>query len=297
MTPLAHRLVRRVARRYPSLRGTGLVTRTLDRMGLSERTGTWMRGEAFAECPAMELDLRDPFQRRVFYFPNAHRRHYLPPALRAEIERHVSPGATFLDIGANLGFLTMFASRRVGPHGRVIAFEPEPTTFASLSRSAALQPFANITCLPVALSDADRGEQALFQASSGTAHSLHAESTEHADRYRGSTTVRVTSLDALVASGQLALANIAFAKIDVEGNEASVLAGMTATLASSKYPPIWVEVRGPQGSTRAPSTFAKVMSVVEPLGYRAYRLGPRAEREVAVHDVIGREDILLRCPR
>ncbi len=245
----------------------------------------------------MELDLRDPFQRRVFYFPSAHRRHYLPPQLRSEIERNLSPGSTFLDIGANLGFLTMFASQRVGARGRVIAFEPEPTTFASLSRSAALQPLANVTPLPIALSDTDRGEQVLFQASSGTAHSLHAESAEHADRYRGSTSVRVTSLDALVASGELQLGAMAFVKIDVEGNEGSVLTGMRSTLASCGRPPIWVEVRGPQGSTRAPSTFAKVMSVVEPLGYRAYRLGPRAEREVAVHDVIGREDILLRCPR
>src|SRR5207249_3283100 len=37
---------------------------------------------------------------------------------------HLTPGATFVDVGANIGVLTIPAARRVGPTGRVVAVEP-----------------------------------------------------------------------------------------------------------------------------------------------------------------------------
>lgn len=42
------------------------------------------------------------------------------------LTRWVRPGMTFIDIGANCGYYTMLARHLVGPHGRVVAYEPNP---------------------------------------------------------------------------------------------------------------------------------------------------------------------------
>lgn len=50
---------------------------------------------------------------------------------------HLREGSVFLDLGANIGYYTVLASKRCGPGGRVHAFEPEP---AKLRRSSATWP-------------------------------------------------------------------------------------------------------------------------------------------------------------
>ena len=47
-------------------------------------------------------------------------------------DRLLVPGATVLDIGANIGWFTVRFSRRIGGAGRVLAFEPEPTNLQIL---------------------------------------------------------------------------------------------------------------------------------------------------------------------
>jgi FkbM family methyltransferase len=48
--------------------------------------------------------------------------------------RYLRPGMTVLDVGANVGELTILFSRFVGPRGRVYAFEPSGSTFERLRR-------------------------------------------------------------------------------------------------------------------------------------------------------------------
>lgn len=49
----------------------------------------------------------------------------------------LDPGEGFVDLGANLGYYTLLAAARVGPHGRVFAFEPDPDNYALLERNLA----------------------------------------------------------------------------------------------------------------------------------------------------------------
>src|SRR5882672_7947426 len=74
----------------------------------------------------MILDLADHIERHVYlgsYEPlNVHR-----------FMRTLRPGDTVFDVGANIGFFTALAARRVGASGRVLAFEPHPLNFAALS--------------------------------------------------------------------------------------------------------------------------------------------------------------------
>ena len=45
-------------------------------------------------------------------------------AEREFVNRFLRPGDVFVDVGANIGLFTLIAASRVGPTGRVIAFEP-----------------------------------------------------------------------------------------------------------------------------------------------------------------------------
>ena len=85
-------------------------------------------------------------------------------------------------------------------------------------------------------------------------------------------------------------------KIDVEGEEPRTVAGMQKTLRRAGLPPIWCEVRGPRGSTRAPNTYLPVKAQLVALGYRPYqvvggerwpvprRRGGRAHRRLVERD-------------
>jgi len=46
--------------------------------------------------------------------------------LLAYMHTVLRPGDTFVDVGANIGYVSAFARQRVGPSGRVYCFEPVP---------------------------------------------------------------------------------------------------------------------------------------------------------------------------
>ncbi len=66
----------------------------------------------------------------------------------------VHQGDTVWDIGANVGLFTIPAAQRAGPHGSVVAIEPDIWLASLLQRTATAQPstFASINILPVAVS-------------------------------------------------------------------------------------------------------------------------------------------------
>ena len=49
------------------------------------------------------------------------------------LDKLLAPGMTFVDIGANIGTHSLFAAKRIGEAGKVIAFEPDPGTFDLLT--------------------------------------------------------------------------------------------------------------------------------------------------------------------
>lgn len=60
------------------------------------------------------------------------------------LEKHLQEGQTFLNIGANVGYHVLRASRLVGPTGKVIAIETEPVNFALLLANVAFHDLRNV---------------------------------------------------------------------------------------------------------------------------------------------------------
>ena len=147
------------------------------------------------------------------------------PAKHALISRHLRPGMTFIDVGANKGDFTLLAARLTGPSGRVISIEPEPENHSVLQRSIELNDYANIAVLQVALSDRDGTADLQIGSTSGS-HTLSPE-------FNGSRAVSVPTrtLDAVVADNRLA--SVDMIKIDVQGFELAVLRGAAQTLTAN----------------------------------------------------------------
>jgi FkbM family methyltransferase len=285
-----YRRIRAITKFYPWTSGAVLISRLVGRL-IKAPGPVWAAAGSYGACPAHVLDLSLLTQRKFFLFPRAYSNLYVKKPFAAFLRQTLRPGSTFLDVGANLGVYTWYASGLVGDRGKVIAFEPEPATCASLRRTIGAAPLANVTIHNVALSNAT-GEMSFYRSYDGFANSLLPEAQDRGDRYTGQVKVSVTSLDELARREPLP-ETISLVKVDVEGEEPRTVAGMTGTLERSGRPPIWCEVRGPKGSTRAPDTFVKVRDVLAPLGYRAYRWDGSPRPVAGDADVIGREDILF----
>jgi FkbM family methyltransferase len=244
----------------------------------------------------MVFNVADNLQRKFYYFPRLYW-YYAASELHGYLAATLREGHAFLDIGANVGFFALTAARRVGPHGRVYAFEPDATVCESLERSAHANAFAQIRAFRLALSDRNDDDATLYRARWGTSTSLVPEAPGRQHRYRGEVCTRVCTLDALARERELTSHPIGAIKIDVEGEEPRTIAGMRATLANAGYPPIWCEVRGPRGSTRAPNTYAGVRDQLFPLGYRAFTWSRGKQRPLADADVLGRMDVLFEYER
>ncbi|TAJ32208.1 MAG: FkbM family methyltransferase, partial [Reyranella sp.] len=69
----------------------------------------------------------------------------------AFVDRVLKPGMTFIDVGANDGYYTLFAARRVGPAGKVVAVEPSSRERAHLQRNLGRNGLENVHVVAAAL--------------------------------------------------------------------------------------------------------------------------------------------------
>lgn len=131
-------------------------------------------------------------------------------------------GDVALDIGANMGYDGMLMSQAVGPHGRVLAFEPDLGNLDILLQNLALLEHRNVVVHSLALSDA-AGLVEIAVAGEGN----RGQSNLRPGGGGGGTQtqpVLAARLDSLL--GGALDRRIALVKIDVEGYEQHVLDGM-----------------------------------------------------------------------
>lgn len=127
------------------------------------------------------------------------------------IVRLIRPGERFWDIGAHKGYVSLAASRAVGPEGEVNAFEPSPENLRLLRAHLDWNSIGNVNAIPLALSDFD-GE-CCFGGGSSLSMKLNG----------GDEIVRVRTVASLIEHDGMAPPT--FVKIDVEGAESQVLRG------------------------------------------------------------------------
>lgn len=145
------------------------------------------------------------------------------------LEHTLKPGMKVFDIGANIGYYTVYFSRRVKDSGLVVAVEPTPRGFRLLTRNAALCA-PNVVILQAAIG-AEPGRAQFFQNRRLNISTVRfGETTDKSS-------VNVKTIDQLTNDyGQPDVI-----KIDVEGAELHALNGATETLSKGNPPIIMIE--------------------------------------------------------
>jgi FkbM family methyltransferase len=144
----------------------------------------------------------------------------------------VRPGMTFVDVGANEGYFTLFAARRVGRGGRVVAIEPSSRERLQLERNVLRNRLGNVIVVPHALADAAGTARLQIAAKVHGGHNTFGAFAYADTAAVASEEVPLETLDALVE--RLSVGRVDVMKIDVEGAELKVLRGGRNLLMSSR---------------------------------------------------------------
>jgi len=180
----------------------------------------------------------------------------------------LEPGDTAIDVGAHIGFFTMHMAERVGPSGRVYAFEPLDGNADLLERSIVENGFdGRVVFERAAVADAGTSASLTFPRetlNTGGAYLLQDGSPPLPGNLQQ--TVRVVALD-----GVRLQRPVRFIKIDVEGAEPRVLDG-AARLLSEDRPIILSELHAPQLQRAAGMTPRTFFDKLRRLGYEPHRL-------------------------
>ncbi len=138
------------------------------------------------------------------------------------MQLELKEGDVVVDVGANIGYYTLIFARRVGPAGKVYAFEPDPNNFELLRKNVQINGYHNVILERKAVAERT-GQRRLYLAPHNKGdHRLYA-SPEN----RPWVDVQTVALDDYFAIRQ---ERIDLIKMDIQGAEGLALAGMPRLL-------------------------------------------------------------------
>ena len=184
------------------------------------------RQDRYIAEPILQHHIWEPFETEIF-------------------QKFCNVGDFVMDIGANIGWYSLIASKMVGKEGRVWGFEPEYDNYAVAQRNAFLSENAqNVYIKQIALSDFD-GKSKLFLSDENRGdHQLYDDKTG-----RLCLEVEVKKLDSLLLN-ENKLPNLV--KMNAQGMEARIFDGAAELLARG-WRPAWLLEFWPYGLALAGS--------------------------------------------
>ncbi len=180
------------------------------------------------------------------------------------VARWLNPGDTAVDVGANIGVLTLLMAKTVGPGGRVVAYEASPRTAALLRDNVAVNyrndyveireqaAWSAETTLTFHVSERFQGNGSLLRHDDW--YQGHFRVDEHRE-----VEVRAVPLDPALRE----LGSPRLVKIDVEGAEADVISGMSGWLDQARDVAVAVEVVRNRMGDRWPLFAAQLQALTD----------------------------------
>jgi FkbM family methyltransferase len=187
--------------------------------------------------------------------------------LLAYMRALLRPGDTFIDVGANIGYLSVYARELVGPKGAVHSFEPVPAygdTLATAVRSAGV---ANVRVVGQALGDREGTVPIKISGKENIGWNTIVPGLMKERAGIQTLEVPLTTLARYLDDH--GITDVRLIKIDVEGAELLVLKGLAPWLAQGRRPHIVTELC-PEACTLLGSSPGEIFALMEQFGYRAY---------------------------
>ncbi len=188
-------------------------------------------------------------------------------------------GDCFIDIGANIGLMSIFASQCVGNSGKILAFEAHPETHQLLQENIALNHIENIDTFNFALGN-ETGKATIYDNwnvnRGGASLVIHSENST-------GFVVDVKTLDEVIQNDF----QPKMIKIDVEGFEFQVLKGATNTIKNCK-PILIIEFSVSRENQYDPF---EMIDFIESFGfYEIFKLSGTKERKSKLIQINSREE-------
>lgn len=261
---------------------------TLDRLGVSRLSPVRavLRVVRGAALRRWDLESSEPTRIELHGIAMVIPRRYLPdlvlrdyePLTTAAFRKAVRPGGTVLDVGAHLGYYTLLAGKLAGPSGRVHSVEPCPENRVFLEENLRLNRLDNVVLHPLA-AGGRCAERSLQITASSDSHGFYPHPLA---RTVETATVPEAPLDEIITGP------IDVAKIDVEGAEFEVLAGMRRLLRESPSLEIGVEW-APACLVSAGQDPASLPGLLQGLGFAEIRVLDDRDRQIRpLSDVLAR---------
>ena len=148
--------------------------------------------------------------------------HPYDPGIAAILNRYVKPGMSVVDIGANIGCLTMLLASLVEPSGLVVAVEPNPENIKLLEASRRVNGFDQVLVIQAAA-----GRQTgLLALNVSYSNGMTGELPGDSDPIFASRPVPCFALDEILPKYR----HFDLVKIDTEGAELNALIGLSETI-------------------------------------------------------------------
>ena len=160
--------------------------------------------------------------------------HYIPPK-----SHYLYPGWGFVDLGAHTGYAALKAAKKVGPAGRVVAVEANPSSIRLLKKNIQAHNPDNLTMVHAAVYNANQ-PVSLFTGG-GQNNSLYEELHDQlyddpVFRYEKSETVPGKTVDTLLEEAGFPVDTMpVFISFEINGAEVSALEGMTGFFSRSPH--------------------------------------------------------------
>ncbi|MGW6462037.1 FkbM family methyltransferase [Streptomyces sp. NPDC055078] len=207
------------------------------------------------------VDTQDLIQRYLYMFG------VWEPHMTNWLRRRLKPGDGFIDVGANIGYFSVLASRLVGEAGSVVAVEASPVFNRRILQHARLNGCGNLRTINAGVSDKD--ETLTFVLASS--RNLGATSiVPYEGLAKATFEIAARPLPDLLEPEEIAKARVI--KVDVEGAEGGVVRGMGPILGRLRPDAeITVEVT-PERMARVGESVDELLATMREAGFHVYQV-------------------------
>jgi len=185
-------------------------------------------------------------------------------------ENFIKEGMFILDIGANIGYHTLYFCKLCGPKGKVIAFEPDPQNFRILTKNIEINGYTNVESHNLGVgTENKKGHLAI--SNNNTAGNSIVE-VDKASEEIETVSIEIVKLDDFLPKDQ----KIDFIKIDIEGYEPFAFHGMKQLLRKQEKLGLLIEFCPSMLRDRniSPNSF---LTQLQEIGFRIYETDKKRE--------------------